>query len=112
MLLVDDYALGRKICARLLRAEFRVTEAGTGEDALLALRRTEFTAVLTDYRMPAMTGVELLERIRVQDPHMRRVLMSSTQVLGLDAWIASGLVHAFIAKPFELAPAALLLRGP
>jgi CheY-like chemotaxis protein len=114
VLLVDDDELARRVYARVLRAggEFRVTEAESGDDALFALRRHRFDAVLTDYRMPTMTGVELLEHVRVHDPHVRRVLMSSAPVYGLDGLLAGGLVHAFLAKPIDLARASAALQNP
>lgn len=111
VLLVEDDPLARRLSARLLRAEFRVTEAECGDEALFALHRERFDVVLTDYRMPAMTGIELLEHTRVHEPHMRRVLMSAGNVPGLAGLCASGIVQAFIRKPLQLARDASVLRG-
>ena len=109
VLLVDDDALARKVCGRLLAALFDVTKVESGEVALATLSGTRFDVVLTDYRMPSMTGVELLEQIRVLAPRMRRVLMSAEAVFGLDGYLASGLAHAFLGKPFDRPGAAAAL---
>lgn len=102
LLLVEDYALVRKVSARALSASFAVTAVDGGEEALRCARPGTFDVVLTDYRMPVMTGIELLESLRVRDPRLRRVLMSASQVPGLPGYLAIGLVHVFLRKPFDL----------
>jgi CheY-like chemotaxis protein len=113
LLLVDDDSLARKVCGRLLEKAFVVTCVESGEAALALLAGGErFDAMLTDYRMPSMTGIELLERVRVLAPHTRRVLMSAEDVFGLDAYFACGLLDAFLGKPFDLPRATAMLIPP
>jgi CheY-like chemotaxis protein len=100
--LVEDNALGLRSAARLLKTEFEVTAVANGEAALLCFRRGAFDVVVTDYQMPAMTGIELLEQIRVRDPHVRRVLMSGGSIPGLDGYIGSGIVEHCLRKPMDL----------
>ena len=102
VLLVEDNALGLRSAARLLRTEFEVTAVANGEAALLRFARGDFDVVVTDYQMPAMTGIELLEQIRVRDPHVRRVLMSGGSIPGLDGYIGSGIVEHCLQKPMDL----------
>jgi CheY-like chemotaxis protein len=114
ILLVEDYPLARSASVRELRGAFDVTAVASGEDALAHLHHPgAFHAVLTDFQMPAMTGIELLEIVRLRDPHLRRVLMSAAPVIGIDGYLAIGLVQAFLAKPFALraARAALVPRA-
>jgi CheY-like chemotaxis protein len=109
ILLVEDYPLARSASVRALRGAFDVTAVASGEDALAHLHPGAFHAVLTDFQMPAMTGIELLEIVRLRDPHLRRVLMSAAPVIGIDGYLAIGLVQAFLTKPFALRAARAAL---
>jgi CheY-like chemotaxis protein len=109
VLLVDDDELARRACGRLLSTLSDVTKVESGAAALDAIAGEPFDAVVTDYRMPAMNGVELLERIRERAPAMRRVLMSAESVFDLERHLASGLAHAFLGKPFDRGNAAAAL---
>ncbi|QSB14710.1 FAD-dependent oxidoreductase [Natronosporangium hydrolyticum] len=81
----DDPAVSRAVARDLRRRygdTYRVVRADSGPDALAALReltvRGEATAVvLADYRMPGMTGVELLEQAMDIAPTAKRVLLTA-----------------------------------
>lgn len=65
ILIVDDEADMRTVLFHTLRgAGHQVTEAAGGEEALKKIKRTKFDLVLLDIMMPAMTGYEVLEKIR------------------------------------------------
>jgi CheY-like chemotaxis protein len=102
ILLVEDYPLARSASVRALRGAFDITAVASGEQALGWVHPGAFHVVLTDFEMPAMTGIELLELVRLRDPRLRRVLMSAASVTGLHGYLAIGLVHAFLPKPFDL----------
>lgn len=65
ILLVEDHAIVRSGIRKLLSgmAEMTLTEAATGEAALLALKMGEFDLVILDLNLPALGGLELLKRI-------------------------------------------------
>ncbi|HET9982476.1 MAG TPA: sigma-54 dependent transcriptional regulator [Longimicrobiales bacterium] len=83
LLLVEDDSLE----ARLLKANLQrpgrvdVEVAGTGEEALGRLARGVFDAVLSDVAMPGMDGIELVRRVRAQDPALPIVLMTAHATL-------------------------------
>ena len=69
ILLVDDNLDHAQLALRALRAEGRVETARLGAEALDRLADEPFDLVLLDYRLPDMTGLEVLERIRARkDP--------------------------------------------
>ena len=53
-----------------------VVVAQTGEEGLKIFEASTFDVVVTDYRMPRMNGVELIERIRKVNPQARVILLS------------------------------------
>jgi CheY-like chemotaxis protein len=85
ILLVDDNPDGLLV-RRLLLEElgYSVQIAVNGEEGLKLFEADRFDVVVTDFRMPLMNGKELIERIRVLDPHARIILLSGfVEPLGL-----------------------------
>ena len=77
ILLVDDEQLVRIATAEMLRElGHRVVEASNGADALGKLRGGSFDIIVTDYKMPRMTGAELAERARAIQPGLPVLLIT------------------------------------
>ena len=68
LLVVDDEPDVVKSVQDLLRYDYHVVGATRPADGLLALRREDVHIVMTDQRMPEMTGVEFLRNVRQQRP--------------------------------------------
>src|SRR4051812_9227396 len=87
VLLVDDNRDGLLVRRALLEEQdYRVVIAVNGEEALTLFLSSHFDIVVTDYRMPLMSGIELIRRIREGKPLMRIVLLSGlVEALGLTA---------------------------
>jgi len=85
ILLVDDCQDGLLVRKTLLEElGFVVHIANNGEEGLKLYEASNFDVVVTDYRMPRMNGVELIQRIRAIDPDARIVLLSKVvEPLGL-----------------------------
>lgn len=85
VLLVDDNHDGLLVRSSLLsELGYQVRIAKNGEEALKLLEAANFDVVVTDYRMPRMNGVELIQRIRKVNPQARIILLSGfVEPLGL-----------------------------
>jgi cyclic di-GMP phosphodiesterase len=71
VLLVDDDAAACKLLSIILSPPaFRCTAAGSGEEALVALQRERFDAVVSDLHMAGISGMELLTEVRRRHPYM------------------------------------------
>ena len=71
--------------------------------ALARAREQEFAAVLSDYRMPGMNGIEFLETVARRHPSSVRILLSGyVDQSEIEYAITSGTVHHFIKKPWDL----------
>ena len=64
VLVVDDEDENRELCRRILDRQFNILEASNGEDALELARTHDVAAVVTDQRMPKMTGTDMLARMQ------------------------------------------------
>ena len=103
-LVVDDQTGIRAIVRRILEGRgFVVTDAGTGEEALSLLDRRQepFALLVTDMRMPGMTGRDLADRVRFRHPSTRILFISGFTD---DPSVQSGILPAhslFLSKPFH-----------
>lgn len=104
VLVVDDLPSARKMLTDLLYAQqFKVTEAGTGIEALAALEEFgDIEVVVTDYNMPDMNGHELTRRIRHRfgSDRMRIIGISSSNDRLLSATFLKAGASDFIYRPF------------
>jgi response regulator RpfG family c-di-GMP phosphodiesterase len=102
LLIVDDEPLITSTLERSLRTDFDVYTANSGEDAIRILQQNIFQIILTDQRMPDLTGIQLLRMANKIQPSIVGVLISAyldTKVLA-DA-INLGNVYGFIEKPWN-----------
>jgi CheY-like chemotaxis protein len=115
ILVVDDHPLIGLTVARVLNHRgFLTVVARSGEEALGRLAQERFDAVVSDVRMPEMSGLELLENIRAQCLDLPVVLMTATAEPGLwQSALALG-AAALLEKPFsrEQLLTALRLSAP
>ncbi len=109
ILIVDDEPRVLDALEAILAAEFRVLRAGHGEEALARLAAEPDVAVIvTDHRMPGMTGVELLRRSQERTPDAIRIVLTAyTDVDSLMEAINTGRIYHFVPKPWD--PNELLL---
>jgi two-component system, response regulator, stage 0 sporulation protein F len=87
VLLFDDNRDGLLVRRALLEEQgFQVEMARNGEEGLKLFDSLAFDVVITDYRMPQMSGLELMGHMRKRNPRVRIVLLSSlVEPLGLTA---------------------------
>jgi CheY-like chemotaxis protein len=101
ILLVDDEPTVLDTLRHQFRRDYRVVTAEDGAAALDVIEREgPFAAVISDMRMPNMTGIELLERVRARYPDTTRVLHTAqADVASAIAAINDGQVYRFVCKP-------------
>jgi response regulator RpfG family c-di-GMP phosphodiesterase len=86
----------------LLRHEFRVLKARSGSEGYQLMQEHEIHIIMTDQRMPQISGVELLKRVQIKHPQAVRMLF--TGYADLEAIIAAinqGHIYKFIKKPWQ-----------
>src|ERR1043166_5398216 len=102
LLFVDDEFANIRLLERLFRQDYSCLTASSAEEALELLDQHEVAVIITDQRMPSMTGVELLKRSAVRRPHMVRILLTGyTDLEALVEAVNCGLVYMYVKKPWN-----------
>ena len=112
LLVVDDEENVLNSLRRLLRSEgYHVLTAGSGDEALELLGSNEVGVVLSDQRMPGMSGTELLRRIRTMYPTVIRIILSGySEVTTITDAINKGEIYRYVSKPWDNDELLALLR--
>jgi len=103
VLCVDDELNILSSLKRMLRREdYRLLTANSGEEALSLIEKETVHLVVSDYRMPVMTGTELLQKVKEKSPCTVRVILSGYADAGVivDA-INKGEIYRFFTKPWN-----------
>ena len=102
ILYVDDEPLALETFRLQFKEDFTIHVAQDGEDAQRILSENAIAVVLTDQRMPRLTGVDLLKRVKEQQPDTVRMLITaySDMDVVVEA-INEGNVYRYITKPYN-----------
>jgi len=102
VLFVDDQRENLRAFELAFRREFKIVTAASGSEALARLSDTPIAVVLSDHRMPGMTGTELLARAREVAPRAVRLLVTAYGDAGtLAEAINDGRIYRYIPKPWD-----------
>lgn len=100
VLVVDDEgAIRYSVSKTLQRIGYQVDEAASGEEALDMIARHEYEVILTDIRMPGLSGVDLLKRIKDISPDAIVILMTGYASLGTAVESLRLGAHDYLIKP-------------
>jgi two-component system, NtrC family, response regulator AtoC len=100
ILVVDDEPAMRLLLASVLKdAGYEVTAAATGEEALQLIAQRHFRLVVTDLKMPGISGMDILVRIKREDPDTPVILLTAFgSVDGAVEAMRQGAAH-YLLKP-------------
>ena len=102
LLIVDDEPNVCDSVHDLLRREFRVLKASSAEEGYRLLQDEEVHIIMTDQRMPKISGVELLAKVKSRYPQAVRMLFTGFADLeSVIAAINQGHIFGFLKKPWH-----------
>lgn len=103
LLLVDDEENITAALVRLLRRDgYTILRANSGKAGLELLAQHEVGVIISDQRMPEMTGVEFLSRVKELYPATLRIVLSGyTELNSVTDAINRGAIYKFLTKPWE-----------
>ena len=112
ILFVDDepnLLAGLQRNLRPMRGEWEMEFVTSGDEALKAIVRAPFDAIVTDMRMPGMTGAQLLEQVQQLTPQTIRIILSGqSEKESVFRSITSS--HQFLSKPCDPDQLKILLQ--
>ena len=102
ILIVDDERPNLTVLRNFLESGYRVHEAQSGPEALEIARSVDLDVVIADQRMPEMSGVELLEELRLLKPDVAGIVLTGfTDPPALISAINRARVFRFLKKPWQ-----------
>ncbi len=103
ILIVDDNPNMAALLSEMLDVyDIKSRVTNDGESALKLLDEEQFALVITDLKMPRMSGTELLTAIKGKHPETPVVVISGYNVGTTEGQVVSGLANGFIHKPFKM----------
>lgn len=103
ILCVDDEPGIVRSLQWLLQKDFEVVTAGDGQAALALVGAHDFDVVISDQRMPVMSGVELLREVRRLSPRTMRILLTGySDMQAIIRSVNESEVFRFINKPWNI----------
>jgi signal transduction histidine kinase/FixJ family two-component response regulator len=111
ILYVDDEPENLRIFELTFRREFAILTARSGSEGLEIIQREPVALVLSDHRMPGMTGTEFLARVRQLDSKTLRIMVTAYgDVETLESAINDGSIYRFVPKPWTPEEMGVTLR--
>jgi response regulator RpfG family c-di-GMP phosphodiesterase len=102
VLYVDDEVHNLQAFKATFRRIFTVHIAESGKEGLEIFKNTELDVIITDQRMPQMTGIQFLEEVQQINPEPMRILLTGYSDINavIDA-INKGRVYRYLSKPWQ-----------
>jgi response regulator RpfG family c-di-GMP phosphodiesterase len=102
ILVVDDEPANLRMVERLLRKDYRVMTAASGEEALEILSFEKVDLIITDQRMPGMSGTDLLRESMHTTPDATRIILTGfSDIESLIEAINTSRVYKYVSKPWD-----------
>jgi response regulator RpfG family c-di-GMP phosphodiesterase len=102
ILAVDDEPANLRMLERLFRKDYRLLTAANGQEALEVLKREDVSLIITDQRMPGMSGTQLLRESMGTNPHTIKIILTGyTDLDALVEAINTTRIYKFVSKPWD-----------
>jgi CheY-like chemotaxis protein len=103
ILIVDDQREVREVLRSAIETlgDFKVIDVPSGEEALLEISTETFDLLVADVRLPGISGLELLEKLRGRNPDMAVIIVTGTMDANVRRQVADAGAEFFFLKPIE-----------
>jgi response regulator RpfG family c-di-GMP phosphodiesterase len=102
LLVVDDEPEVCDSVYHLLRRDYQILRATSAADAVKLMEQHEVDIIMTDQRMPEMTGVDMLKTVHSQFPEAIRILFTGySDIRSVISAINQGHVYRYLSKPWQ-----------
>src|SRR6476659_5245461 len=112
LLVVDDDKIILDLLCRTFKTTYEVYSASSGESALTVLKELPVDLLITDQKMPGMTGLELIAEARKLYPDLQAILLTAyTEPEDLIAAINEGRVYRYVTKPWSTSDLVITVKN-
>lgn len=102
LLIVDDERSITAAVADLFRNRYRVITASGAEEALAHLEHSDVAVIISDQRMPKVTGAELLAQVAISRPDITRIMLTGYADLeSVITAVNKGQIYFYLTKPWQ-----------
>ena len=102
ILIVDDEEIIREFLLEVLGEDYNVSTASDGDEAIEKIKTTKYDLIITDLKMPRVSGEEVVKFAREQDPTYQVVVISGYSTLFSVSDSSKCGACAFLSKPFSI----------
>jgi CheY-like chemotaxis protein len=111
ILIVDDNPNMSSLLSEMLEVfDYQSVRANDGLEAIEKIQQNEISLVITDMRMPKMSGLDLLQKIKEIKPQLPVVVISGYALDEEGNNLLSNLADGFLNKPFKMSDIEDLLK--
>ena len=102
ILCIDDESHNLEALQRLLRKEYQIQCTESAPEALEILQKYTFSLIISDQKMPEMTGVQFFEKAKTIQPEAMRILLTGyTDLESVIGAINMGQIYRYVTKPWD-----------
>ncbi len=103
LLYIDDNLVDLEHFDEVFNKQYKIFLAQNKNQAFEILKKHDIHILLTDYRMPDINGIEILEIIYKEYPHIIRIIVTAYQDLNIiEQAVNRGSIHGYISKPLDI----------
>jgi len=106
----DDESIRETICNFLIRENYEVSKAASGNDGLEGIKKTQPDLVISDIRMPGMNGLELMKAVQEFDPKINFILMTAYDDMQTTIEAIQKGAYDYIEKPLEIDKLKIIVK--
>jgi len=96
----------------LVKHDLKVEAKTNAEEALLCLKKDCYDWMITDYRLPGISGLELLQKARAICPHIKVAVISAYGSPKLLEELRNSGANLFLSKPFDIDHLLSIIKNP
>jgi len=102
ILIVDDEEVIRDFLSEVLDDDYNITTADDGDIAIDKIKQTKFDLVITDLKMPRVSGEEVVRFVQESSPNSKVIVVSGYSTLYSVSQSVNSGASAFLSKPFSI----------
>jgi two-component system, NtrC family, response regulator HydG len=110
LIVEDEAAMGSLLDSFFSDKGYRITTAQNGEEAVMRLEEEDYSLVITDIKLPGMSGLELLARIRLDWQDVAVIIMTAFSSISSAVEAMKLGAEDYISKPFQLDELAITVE--